>query len=118
LRVAAGRVCRLIPVSSDRERKRVGPGEGGRLYFELLEIFFRHDPMGINLDDNADEYSPEVETILPRLKEADGVDVLADVLHEEFDLWFSGGAGPRERYLPIAREVWERLQADEPMDSE
>jgi hypothetical protein len=105
-------------VNSDGERKRVGPGEGGRLYFELLGIFFRHDPAGIDLDDNVDEYSPEVETVLPRLGEADGVESLTSVLHEEFAFWFSGDPGPRERYLPIAREVWERFQADAPMDAE
>lgn len=113
-----GRVCNLIAVNSDRERRQVGPDEGGRLYFDLLGIFFRHDPLGINFGNNVDEYSPEVETVLPRLNEAESVDVLATVLHEEFDHWFSGVAGPRERYLPIAREVWERLQTDPPMDDE
>jgi hypothetical protein len=40
------------------------------LYDEILDIVFRHDPIGINFETNADEYEPEVGTILPRLKEA------------------------------------------------
>lgn len=97
---------------SDRpERRRVGPDEGGRLYYELLGIFLRHDPIGINFDENVDEYSPEVETVLPRLDEAQDVESLATLLHEEFHQWFSGGAGPRDRYLPIARDIWQRVQA-------
>jgi hypothetical protein len=82
-----------------------------RRYFELLGIFFRHDPIGINFDENVDEYAPEVETILPRVPEAVGIDSLTDLLHQEFDHWFSGVAGPRERYLPIAREVWSWWQS-------
>jgi hypothetical protein len=42
----------------------------GTLYIELEEILFRCDPIGINLEENKDEYDPEVNTILPRLKEA------------------------------------------------
>lgn len=94
------------------------PWRGGRPHFELLGIFLCHDPIRISFDDNVDEYSPEVETVPPRLDEAEGVDALATVLHEEFDLWSSGEAGPSERYLPIAREIWERLQADAPTDDE
>lgn len=101
-----------------REAERVGPEEGGRRYYDLLGIFFRHDPVGINFEENVDEYAPEVETVLPRIAEVDGVESLADLLYSEFDEWFSGAAGPRERYLPIAREVWERWQTDRAPDAE
>lgn len=115
---ATCRARRVGLVSDRRERKRVGPDDGGRLYSGLLGIFFRHDPIGINFDENVHEYSPEVETILPRLDEAQDVDALATLIHEEFDQWFSGVAGPRERYLPIAREVWERLKGGTAVDPE
>lgn len=39
----------------------------GKLYDQLCDLFFKYDPVGINLVDNIDEYEPEVETILPRL---------------------------------------------------
>lgn len=99
-------------------RIRTNPLEGGRRYYELLGIFFRHDPVGINFESNVDEYAPEVETVLPRLDEASDVDTLASLLHEEFEHWFSSSAGPRDRYLPIAQEVWQWWQRDQPHDPE
>lgn len=56
----------------------------GKLYDQVLEILFRHDPIGINFKDNKDEYSPEAGTILPRLKEAGSQAKLRRIIHEEF----------------------------------
>ncbi len=42
------------------------------LYTEVESILFKHDLIGIHFEDNTDEYDPEVDTILPRLKEAKG----------------------------------------------
>lgn len=82
--------------------------EYGQLYDELSEILFRHDPMGINFETNTDEYEPEVDTILPRLKEASTPDELRRIIHEEFVQWFNGDemVGPESRYEEIAQEVW------------
>jgi hypothetical protein len=41
-----------------------------KLYSEIEEILFRCDPMGISSKRNRGEYGPEVETIIPRPKEA------------------------------------------------
>ena len=38
------------------------------LYDRVTSILFRIDPMGINFEDNTDEYDPETDTILPRLQ--------------------------------------------------
>jgi hypothetical protein len=88
------------------EEQRRLKAEYGKLFDELLAILFRHDPMGINFEDNTDEYSPEVRTILPRLRECKSVEDTCRVIHEEFARWFSGDAGPAERYAPIAADVW------------
>ena len=40
--------------------------EYGELYDRVPQMFFEADPIGINFGDNADEYEPEVDTILPR----------------------------------------------------
>ncbi|MGI1659458.1 MAG: hypothetical protein ACRKFN_10810 [Desulfitobacterium sp.] len=77
------------------------------LYNEVSEILFRHDPIGINFDDNTDEYEPEVGTILPRLTSANSIDDVRLIVHEEFIKWFDKDiAGPIERYSQIAEEVW------------
>lgn len=74
---------------------------------------FRHDPIGINFEDNIDEYDPEAETIVLRLIDA-GTTLSADeikvLVHEEFVRSFGDGiAGAVERYRGIAveiRELW------------
>src|SRR4051794_13587041 len=78
------------------------------LYEEILDILFRHDPMGINFGTNADEYEPEVGTILPRLKEAASPNDLRRIIHEEFTRWFNDEdiAGHEAKYDKIAQEAW------------
>ena len=81
--------------------------EYGELFDAVAEILFRHDPIGINFEDNSDEYYPEARTILPRLKDCASPQDVVTVIHEEFNSWFdSDTAGPRERYVDIADEVW------------
>jgi hypothetical protein len=82
------------------------------LYDEVLDILFQHDPIGINFETNADEYEPEVGTILPRLKEAASPNDLRRIIREEFTRWFNGEgiAGPEAKYDKIAQEVWAAYQ--------
>ena len=55
----------------------------------------------------ANEYSPEIGTILPRLAGVQGVSDVINVLHEEFVRWFDQGiAGPRELYDAPALRIW------------
>jgi hypothetical protein len=39
----------------------------GSLYDTASGLLFESDPIGINFEDNTDEYEPEAATILPRL---------------------------------------------------
>ena len=80
-----------------RNRSRL-KAEYGQLYTDIEQILFRHDPIGIayeghdSVEDNPDEYAPEVETILPRLRTANSADDVADIVYEEFHqlVWRSG----------------------------
>jgi hypothetical protein len=69
------------------------------------------DPIGlIEGGAPADEYSPEIGTIVPRLVNAQNVDDVTAVLHEEFLRWFGDDtAGPRQAYEPPARQIWQAL---------
>ena len=58
------------------------------LYKDIESILFKHDLMGINFEDNTDEYDPEVGTILPRLKEAKNIEDVSNIIYEEFERWF------------------------------
>jgi hypothetical protein len=82
--------------------------EYGIPFDQVAEILFRHDPIGINFEDNTDEYYPEVETILPRLKTCQSEEEVAAMIHQEFVRWFDPGtAGRRDSYREIAKEIWQ-----------
>ncbi len=92
-------------ILESRRRIRVAYGD---LFDATEQLLFRHDPIGINFDDNADEYDPEVETILPRLNDCRSREDVLRVVHEEFVRWFEKDtAGPPERYEKIAADLWQ-----------
>jgi hypothetical protein len=95
------------------ENRRRLRAEYGELFDSTAALLFRHDPIGINFDgENTDEYEPEVETILPRLRSCHSAEDVLQVVHEEFVRWFdSGTAGSPERYQEIASEIWRLWQA-------
>jgi hypothetical protein len=79
----------------------------GRMFDGITALLFKHDPVGINFEDNADEYEPETRTILPRLITCHSAEDTLGVVHEEFVRWFDRGtAGPPEHYAQIASEIW------------
>jgi hypothetical protein len=74
---------------------------------QIERLLFRADPIGINFEENTDEYRPEAETITLRLPEAANDRDLLRIIHEEFVRWFGDDtAGPMDRYGPIASEIW------------
>ena len=98
------------------ERRRL-KSEFGELFDAISALLFRADPIGISFDnENTDEYDPEVGTILPRLRNCTCADDVLSVVYEEFVRWFDGEdtAGPRERYQPIAAEIWQLWQQRTP----
>jgi hypothetical protein len=83
----------------------------GELFDSTAVLLFRHDPIGINFENNADEYDPEAGTILPRLGGCGSADDVRRVVHEEFVRWFeASNAGPEERYSAIASDIWQLWQ--------
>jgi len=92
-----------------RERERLRH-RYDRLFEATVALLFRHDPVGIVFEHNTDEYAAEAGTILPRLQGLTSQEQVLPIVYEEFLHWFGEAAGPRERYLPIARELWELWQ--------
>ena len=87
------------------ERKRLSSSYK-LLLNEISAVLFRHDPIGINFEDNTDEYDAEAGTILTRLRRDLSVEETTAIVHEEFVRWFEPGtAGSRERYSAIATEI-------------
>jgi hypothetical protein len=72
----------------------------------MSAILFRHDPIGINFDDNTDEYEAQAATILKRLRPGTTLAEARRIVHEEFVFWFEPPiAGPEEKYTDIASDL-------------
>jgi hypothetical protein len=90
-----------------REERRQLRATYGSLFDSVAALLFRHDPIGINFDDNSDEYETEAGTILPRLTSCRSEADVLTVVYEKFVRWFgAGNAGSKERYQKIAAEIW------------
>jgi hypothetical protein len=81
---------------------------------ELEELFFRHDPVGLaEIGAPKDEYSPEAESLLPRLREATSQEHLRRIVHSVFLQKFEAEetCGPESAYESISQEIWTRFLA-------
>jgi hypothetical protein len=88
------------------EERRHLKKEYGDLFESVANLLFNADPIGINFENNTDEYYPEVGTILPRLRSCRCADDVLRVTHEEFIRWFGADtAGSAESYRQIASEI-------------
>jgi len=77
------------------------------LYFTLEKLYFEGDPIGINFKDNTDEYAPEVDQILPKLKNCNSEQETLNLIHDIFCKMFDPmTAGGKEIYKDLAAETW------------
>jgi hypothetical protein len=73
---------------------------------------FKHDPIGINFQNNTDEYDTEAGTVISRLPTCRSAEDVLLVLHEEFQTWFgSEGAGEIAAYRALGVEIWQLLES-------
>ncbi|MGQ0835165.1 MAG: hypothetical protein ACT4O5_09645 [Gammaproteobacteria bacterium] len=91
----------------------------GKAHFKALRSAITRalneaDPVGlISGGAPLDEYSPEIGTILPRLKEASSEQLLRRIIHEEFARWFGADvAGSEEKYAEVATRIWSQLNEE------
>ena len=81
------------------------------MFNAVSALLYRKDPIGINFEDNPDEYDREAGTILPRLRGCQSEKDVLRVVHEEFVRWFGlSDAGATEHYKEIAGETWRLWQ--------
>jgi hypothetical protein len=107
----------MTPEEIDIEKRRL-KSEYGSLFESITALLFRHDPIGLDFEDNTDEYEPEARTILPRLRTCHSAEEVLTIVHEEFQRWFEAEtAGPREKYVEIAAEIWLLWQTQTRIDS-
>jgi len=77
-------------------------------FFEAVSgAMFKHDPIGINVEDDTDEYDAETGTVIPRLSTCRSPDDVASILSQEFQAWFGAEtAGDIAAYKALAAEIW------------
>ncbi len=77
------------------------------LFEAVAHILLAADPMGLEIDDNVDEYDLETTAILALLPSAatqkDVEVIVYDVFCRSFD---AENVGPFERYESVARDIW------------
>jgi hypothetical protein len=77
-------------------------------------LLFEADPIGINFEENTDEYDPEAQTIVLRLAEGTSHTDVGRLVYEEFVRWFGDNAGSADRYSQIADNIssaWQDFQS-------
>jgi hypothetical protein len=100
----------MSAAGDNSDHRKTLRNEYKRLHEWLSALLFEEDPIGINFEDNTDEYDLEAGTIVPRLKDCHGVEDVSAVVHEEFVHWFDEEiAGPPERYAKIAARIWSEM---------
>ena len=82
----------------------------------LTELFFRHDPVGLaEIGAPEDEYWPEAEALIGRLREATSPEHLRQIVHTVFLEAFEDEqtCGPESAYEKIAQEIWSKFLASQ-----
>ncbi len=89
--------------------------EHGPVVDAILEIFSRHDPIGLGAREDPLAYLPEVESLLARLEDAASEDDVRSLVHDEIQRRVDEMAGPEMAYSAIARDIfgaWSRHRGD------
>lgn len=79
----------------------------------MRDIFIEDDPINIYFPDvnNIDEYDPEIDKILPVLKNMKSEDELHELIWNVFkEMFTKETAGPKEHYATISKKVWDIKQ--------
>jgi hypothetical protein len=97
--------------TGDRQQHRLLQQEYGSFYRSVRDILFRHNPMELDGKHNTGDYDPEVDVFLSRIREAEHINALQDLLFEVFVADFGAeNCGNRERYAAAASEIWKAYE--------
>ena len=82
------------------------------LFEDILALLYRHDPVGLaEIGAPEDEYWPEVQALLPHLRQATSQEHLRRIIHSVFLEKFEAEetCGPESAYEEISKEIWNRF---------
>lgn len=90
-----------------REERRRMKNEYSGLYEKVEALLFRHDPIGINFEENTDEYELETSLLRPRLRACRSAADVTRMVHKVFEECFGYiEARAESLYEPIGAEIW------------
>ncbi len=90
-----------------REKRRRMKDEYSGLYEKVEALLFRHDPIGINFEENTHEYELETSLLLPRLRTCRSAADATRIVHKVFKECFGYiEARAESLYEPIGAEIW------------
>jgi hypothetical protein len=92
--------------NASKERKKI-ERDAPLLFKRVVEILYKHDPMGIDYEVNSNEYEPEAGTIILRLETCSNAIETRKVIYEEFIRWFYDDVGNESEYTEVAAEIWD-----------
>jgi hypothetical protein len=95
-----------------QEQRKILCQEYGWFCKSFVEILASCDPLGLIAGGAPDdEYDIEVDAILLRMEEAKSVDILSEIIYEEFIRWFDLPSDyPKTLYNNITSSVWDTYQ--------
>jgi hypothetical protein len=101
----------MPPEIEDHQQHRLLQKEYGSFYRAVSDILFRHNPMELDGKHNTGDYNPEVDVLLSRIREAEHLGALQDLLFEIFQTDFGEeNCGSRERYEVAGTEIWKAYE--------
>lgn len=101
----------MQPENEDRQQHRSLQKEYGSFYRAVSDIIFRHNPIDLDGKHNTGEYDPEIDALLSRIREAEDLDTLHELLFEVFRTDFGeDNCGDRQRYGAAASEIWKAYE--------
>jgi hypothetical protein len=101
----------MPPETEDRLQHRMLQKEYGSFYRAVSDILFRHNPMELDGKRNTGDYNPEVDALVSRIRQAENLNALQDLLFEVFRTDFGEeNCGSRERYEVAASEIWKAYE--------
>jgi hypothetical protein len=101
----------MPPDTDDRQQHRMLQKEYGNFYRAVSDILFRHNPMELDGKHNTGDYDPEVDMLLSRIREAESLSALQELLFEVFlNNFGEENCGGKERYNVAALEIWKAYE--------
>lgn len=101
----------MQPEIEARQQHRILQKEYGSFYRAVSDILFRQNPMDLDGKRNTGGYDPQIDALLLRMREAEHLNALHDLLFEVFRTDFGKeNCGHKEHYEAAASEIWKAYE--------